>query len=129
MRKIIYGEVAYHRQGGTPLKRWEAECVRLATAYGGAPPKAEKAFFMYYVYIIKSETTERYYTGITSDLAQRLRHHNSGANRSTKNKGPRVVAHREEFNDKKTAWLREGQIKKYKGGEAFKKLIQHGRVA
>ena len=84
---------------------------------------------MYYVYIIKSETTGRYYIGVTSDLVQRLKHHNSGANRSTKNKGPWVVAYSEKFNDKKSAWLRERQIKKYKGGEAFKKLINHGEVA
>ena len=84
---------------------------------------------MYYVYIIKSETTGKYYIGVTSDLVQRLRHHNSGANRSTKNKGSWVVAHSEEFSDKKTAWFRERQIKRYKGGEAFKKLLNHGGIA
>ena len=84
---------------------------------------------MYYVYIIKSETTGKHYIGVTSDLVQRLRHHNSGANRWTKNKGPWVVAHSERFNDKKKAWFRERQIKKYKGGEAFKKLIKHGEIA
>jgi putative endonuclease len=85
---------------------------------------------MYIVYIIKSETTKRYYIGVTSDLVQRLRHHNSGANRSTKNKGPWIVAHKELFKDKNKAWFRERQIKKYKGGEAFKKLIKKwkGRI-
>ncbi len=100
---------------------------RLRPAVGGT--KAEKAFFMYYAYIIKSEKTERFYIGVTSDLVQRLRHHNSGANRSTKNKGPWTVVHKEDFNDRQKAWLRERQIKRYKGGEAFKKLINHGRVA
>ena len=91
--------------------------------------KGGKSVIMYYVYIIRSKTTERYYIGSTSDLIQRLRHHNSGANRSTKNKGPWVIVYSEKFNSKKDAWFRERQIKKYKGGEAFKKLIKQGEVA
>ncbi|KKS65326.1 MAG: Excinuclease abc c subunit domain protein [Parcubacteria group bacterium GW2011_GWA1_42_7] len=83
---------------------------------------------MYYAYVIENKAG-KHYIGSTSDLVQRLRHHNSGANRSTKNKGPWIIVYSEEFADKKDAWLRERQIKKYKGGEAFKKLIYHGRVA
>lgn len=69
---------------------------------------------------------------MTSNFENRLRHHNSGANRSTKNRGPWKLVHREIFNDKAPAWYREKQIKKYKGGEAFKKLVKvkhHGEVA
>ena len=88
---------------------------------------AEKAG-MYYVYVIQSQSSSRYYTGVTSDITQRIRHHNSGANKSTKNKGPWILVYKEEFEDKESAWKRERQIKKYKGGEAFKKLIQ-GRIA
>ena len=83
---------------------------------------------MYYVYIIENNI-RKHYIGVTSDLVQRSRHHNSGANRSTKNKGPWIIIYTEEFKDKKTAWFREKQIKKYKGGEAFKKLIKYGEVA
>jgi len=78
---------------------------------------------MYTVYIIESLSNGRYYIGVTSDLTQRLRHHNSGANKSTKNRGPWITVYSETFTDKKDAWLREQQIKKYKGGEAFKKLL------
>jgi len=78
---------------------------------------------MYTVYIIKSEKTKQYYIGVTSDVKQRLRHHNSGANRWTKNKSPWKVIYTEDFEDKDLAWKREKQIKSYKGGEAFKKLI------
>ena len=97
-------------------------CARLATACGGVPPKAEKVY-MFYVYIIQSQKTGKYYTGMTSDLLNRIKHHNSGANRSTKGKGPWVVVYSEKFEDKKLAWYREKQIKKYKKGEAFKKLL------
>ncbi|MFA6993258.1 MAG: GIY-YIG nuclease family protein [Patescibacteria group bacterium] len=82
---------------------------------------------MYTVYIIESLSNGRHYIGVTSDLAQRLRHHNSGANRSTKNRGPWKIVYSEVFPDQKTAWLRERQIKKYKGGEAFKKLLIKSR--
>jgi len=87
---------------------------------------------MYCVYIIQSQSSGRYYTGYTSNIRQRLRHHNSGANTSTSKRGPWIIVHSEKFADKTTAWLREQQIKKYKGGEAFKKLLlssQSGGVA
>jgi len=78
--------------------------------------------FIYTVYIIKSKES-KYYTGMTSDVKKRLEYHNSGKNRSTKNKGPWQLIYEEVFDNKKSAWLRERQIKSYKGGEAFKKLI------
>ncbi len=78
---------------------------------------------MYFVYIIESIVSNRKYIGVTSDLDKRLRYHNSGANRSTRKKGPWKLIHSEEFTSKETAWLREKKIKSYKGGVAFKKLI------
>ncbi len=81
------------------------------------------------VYIIQSLKTKKYYIGITSDINQRIKHHNSGANKSTKNKGPWILVYQEIFPNKNQAWLREKQIKKYKSGEAFKKLVNPGRFA
>ena len=84
---------------------------------------------MYAVYIIQN-INNKYYIGVTSNLLQRLRHHNTGANRFTKKRGPWHLVYKEDFEDKKEAWLREKQIKRYKGGEAFKRLLsQHGEVA
>ena len=87
-----------------------------------------KSYVMYSVYIIKN-INNKCYIGVTSDISQRIAHHNSGANRFTKGKGPWQLIYLEVFEDKKAAWLRERQIKKYKGGEAFKKLLNKGRVA
>ena len=85
---------------------------------------------MYWVYIIQSQSSRRYYVGMTEDLPQRLRHHNSGANTSTRRKGPWAFVYQEACLDKTSAWKRERQIKKYKGGAAFRKLLQsHGGVA
>jgi len=55
---------------------------------------------LYYVYIIQSQSSKRYYIGVTSDVAQRIRHHNSGANASTKNKGSWFLVYKEIFRDK-----------------------------
>ena len=97
----------------------------MATAFGGVPPQAGKAIInMYAVYIIQSKKNNHYYIGLTGDLAKRISCHNSNKNRSTKNKGPWEIVYSESFVDKKLAWLRERQIKAYKGGEAFHKILK-----
>ncbi|MEK7543112.1 MAG: GIY-YIG nuclease family protein [Patescibacteria group bacterium] len=79
---------------------------------------------MYATYIIRSVLIGKYYTGYTADMNDRMRHHNSGANKSTRCGIPWEIVYQEHFPTKKEAWLREHQIKSYKGGEAFKKLIE-----
>jgi len=78
---------------------------------------------MFYVYILKSSKTHRHYIGSTADIAKRLTAHNSGTNRSTKTGRPWEIICSEKYNSKAAAWQREQQIKRYKGGEDFKKLI------
>ena len=78
---------------------------------------------MFQVYILKSKKTGRFYVGYTSNLEQRLKYHNLGKNKSTKTGIPWELVKFEEYKTKREAWLRERQIKKYKGGEAFKKLV------
>ena len=79
---------------------------------------------MYKVYIIKSEVTDRFYIGHTENFQNRLKRHNAGLVRSTKSGIPWYEIYIEEVNDKNLAYRREMQIKSYKGGEAFKKLIK-----
>jgi putative endonuclease len=79
---------------------------------------------MYTVYIIQSKKNKHYYIGATGDLAKRIFYHNNNKNRSTKKKGPWELVYSEIFDDKKSAWLRERQIKSYKGGEAFRRLLK-----
>ena len=66
---------------------------------------------MYTVYIIKSEKTTPYYIGVTSDINQRLRHHNSGANRWTKNKSPWKIIYQEHFDGKKKLGKEKNKLK------------------
>ncbi|MFH0773238.1 MAG: GIY-YIG nuclease family protein [bacterium] len=82
---------------------------------------------MFYTYIIQSEKTKKYYVGYSSNINQRLKKHNNGSNKSTKYGIPWKLMYKEEFSKKEDAWKREQQIKRYKGGNAFKMLI--GEVA
>ncbi len=78
---------------------------------------------MYLVYILESLKFDRYYTGHTSDIEGRLKKHNSGQVKSTKPYAPWKLIHNEEFELKSEAFKREMEIKKYKSGIKFKKLI------
>jgi len=82
---------------------------------------------MFYTYIIKSCRTNRYYVGYSEDVSKRLNQHNAGQNISTKSGIPWKLVYYEKFETRTEAWKRERQIKRYKGGKAFKVLI--GEVA
>ncbi len=77
----------------------------------------------HFVYILQSQKDDGYYIGYSPDVAKRLDYHNSGRQRSTKSRIPFKVIYTEKYNSKKEALIRERQIKSYKGGKAFKKLI------
>jgi len=78
---------------------------------------------MYYLYIIQSEKMGKHYTGVTGDLESRLRQHNSGKTRSTKSGIPWRLIYSEHFPTRGDAIARERQVKSYRGGNAFKKLL------
>ncbi|HEX2396213.1 MAG TPA: GIY-YIG nuclease family protein [Bacteroidales bacterium] len=79
---------------------------------------------MYFVYILKSLKDQKYYIGSSSDVSARLNYHNSGKQRSTKRRIPFILIHQEDFPTKALAEARERQIKSFKGGAAFKKLLE-----
>lgn len=79
---------------------------------------------MFVVYILYSSSLNRYYVGHTENLKTRLTLHNAGKVRSTKRGVPWVVKYIEKFDNKNDTYRRELQIKRYKGGEAFQKLIK-----
>ncbi|PIU37397.1 endonuclease [Candidatus Roizmanbacteria bacterium CG_4_8_14_3_um_filter_34_9] len=78
---------------------------------------------IFYVYIIKSSKTNKYYIGYTNNLERRLFEHNHNNTQSLKNKGPFILIYKEQFINKLDATKRERQIKSYKGGNEFKKLL------
>jgi putative endonuclease len=69
----------------------------------------------FYVYILQSESTGRYYCGQTKNLQQRLRHHNDPDYRpdatTRKFPGPWNLVWSEEYQTRNSAMKRERHIK------------------
>lgn len=78
---------------------------------------------MFFVYVLKSLRDNRYYIGSTDNINRRLEQHNRGANISTRNRRPFELIYTESYSSKEEAVAREYKLKSYKGGVAFKKLI------
>jgi len=77
----------------------------------------------YYVYILQSLKDSKYYIGSSSNVSARVDYHNSGRQRSTKHRIPFELILFEEYGTKEEALKREKQIKGWKAGEAFKRLL------
>lgn len=78
---------------------------------------------MYYVYILQSEKSGKYYTGYCSDIDTRILKHNSGATPSTKPGIPWKLVHSEIFLEKSSAIKREREIKNKKSRKYIEFLI------
>lgn len=70
---------------------------------------------MFYVYVLKSQKDGTYYYGSTSNVAKRLRDHNSGKAKFTKGHRPYAVQYLEEFETKREAQERERFFKTIDG--------------
>jgi len=76
----------------------------------------------YTVYILKSESSGRFYTGYTENLEQRLIKHRAGSTKTTRNRGPWKVAYTELFETKEEATKRERELKRLKSRGIYEKL-------
>ena len=88
------------------------------------------AFFfepMFYVYILESESTGRYYIGQTNNLARRLAEHNDPASKNSlttkRLHGPWRVVYYEKCATRSEAMAREKQFKSWKSSTALRCLI------
>lgn len=106
------------------MAEWFKETVLPPPLAGSCRGRKGRQNYMYQVYILKSEVQSRYYVGHSHDLGARLVAHNTGKVRSTKAYRPWRVVYSELSANKQEAYKREFQIKSYKGGESFKKLIE-----
>jgi putative endonuclease len=79
---------------------------------------------MPFAYVLRSLTTGRFYTGATADLAVRLAQHNSNSSRSTKNRGPWIVVHQEEFVTLAEALGCEKVLKTGKGRGEVRRILR-----
>jgi putative endonuclease len=84
-----------------------------------------KAFFMFYCYIIQSESSGKLYIGQTNDLSDRMRGHNAGFNISTKNKGPWKKVFYKCFDSRSEAIKLEKKLKGFKNPAKIFQWIAH----
>ena len=78
---------------------------------------------MYYVYIIRSQVDNRLYKGLTKDIDQRIKEHNSGKTKSTRPYKPWSLVYFEEFDNFKAARNREQFFKSGSGREYLKEHL------
>ncbi len=90
---------------------------------GGSNPSGRAIFRMFGVYILRSKTTGRFYTGSTANLTRRLEEHNSGLSSSTKHGGPWELLHHEEYPTRADAMRRERELKTGKGRDELARLF------
>ena len=84
---------------------------------------------MYKVYILFSETRQRYYIGFTADiLSERLRKHNSNHQGFTGSVDDWELVYHETYDVESYARARERELKKWKSAKRLKALIAKGKA-
>ena len=82
----------------------------------------------YSVYILYSQSKDKYYIGYTQNASERLLEHNAGATRSTRPGIPWIIVYSEECVNKTDAIKRENAIKKMKSRKYIQNLISKKSV-
>ena len=82
---------------------------------------------MYHLYVFRSESDGRLYTGVTGDLKRRLAEHNRGKVRSTARRRPLILIYSESFESEPAAMQRERFFKTPEGGALKQRLIEESR--
>jgi len=79
---------------------------------------------MYYTYILKSTSANRFYYGHTKNLQERLKTHNLGKVRSTKGFRPWAIHYFETFSTRSESFRRELFFKSVEG----KKWLKENKI-
>lgn len=82
---------------------------------------------MYYLYLIRSSKTKKFYVGTTPDLEKRFYSHNAGKNTATKYGVPWQLIYFEAYSTKADAIKREQRLKHY--GQALRQIKQRLTLA
>jgi len=78
---------------------------------------------VYTVYVLQSLKDKKTYLGCTHDLENRIKEHNYGEVKSTKDRKPFVLIYKEEFQGKYEAFKREKHLKSSWGRRQLKKIL------
>lgn len=82
---------------------------------------------MFYVYILQSEITGKFYIGSTANIEDRLVRHNAGRSKSTKSGCPWKLVYNEPFPTRGEAMKREVEIKNWKSHKRIEELVSVSR--
>lgn len=77
----------------------------------------------FYIYIIESQTNQKFYIGQTNNIENRLKRHNNKESLSTKNGVPWKLIYYEEFENRSGAMKREIHLKSLKNRNYLKNNI------
>ena len=78
---------------------------------------------MYYTYVLINSDLRRTYTGHTANIEKRIKEHNDGVVKSSKQYRPYKILLLEEFDTLKEAKRREMYYKNYRGRQKLKEVI------
>ncbi|MFA6198541.1 MAG: GIY-YIG nuclease family protein [Patescibacteria group bacterium] len=78
---------------------------------------------MYHVYILHSQSTNRYYIGCTNNLTRRFSQHQKGYPKSTRPGRPWIIIHKEIYPTLSKARQRERFLKNLKSRVILEKYI------
>ena len=94
---------------------------------GSNPIGSTKFIPVYYLYILQSESTGRFYIGQTQDVSERLAYHNANYSKSLKNRGPWRLVYTEQYKTRSEVMRRERQLKSWKDHRMIAKLLSASR--
>jgi putative endonuclease len=77
----------------------------------------------YFVYILKSLKDSRFYIGQTNNIEKRLERHLAGQVKSTKNRRPLILIHKEIYKTRPESMRRENYLKSLKSSKYIEKEI------
>jgi putative endonuclease len=78
----------------------------------------------FYFYVLRSKRDGSFYKGQAGDVDERLRRHNQGDSRPTKNRRPWKLVYTEEYDTRSEAVRREQFLKSPKGWNEWKTLCE-----
>jgi putative endonuclease len=81
----------------------------------------------YRLYILQSQSTNRFYVGQSQDVEERLAYHNANYSKSLKNRGPWRLVYSEGYATRAEAMRRERQIKSWKDRAMIERLVGASR--
>ena len=87
----------------TPTNKSEGSAVRTRQLPRIRSPNRDLFYFMYYLYILFSDSRDKYYVGHTNDISCRLKKHNTNHDGFTGKTGHWEIAYNEIFNTKEQA--------------------------